>query len=211
MIPTRFCARQQLRGRPRQGRLPERHGARRIHPRRRRLRGRSADQWPVPADGHVLRAGVLRAAADRPGVRIRAGDALPRAAGKHAAFAERQRGETLISPPVANRHREASRGQPATTENGELEDVQIAEAVAGCGTPAVGAGLARPAGRRKRRPYVTHSPDRMTGSVVPSLWRPSTSSSPEPIMKSTCVTLRLPPARSKSSSLISSPPDSVDL
>jgi hypothetical protein len=65
--------------------------------------------------------------------------------------------------------------------------------------------------RRKRRPYVTHSPDRMTGSVVPLAWRPSTSSSPEPIMKSTCVTLRLPPARSKSSSLISSPPDSVDL
>ena len=41
--------------------------------------------------------------------------------------------------------------------------------------------------KRQRRPYVTHSPDRMTGSVVPSLWRPSTSSSPEPIMKSTCA------------------------
>src|SRR5207248_9157879 len=48
-------------------------------------------------------------------------------------------------------------------------------------------------------------------STVPLLRTPSISRSAEPIMKSTCTTLRLPPARSKSSSLMTSPPVSVNL
>ena len=57
----------------------------------------------------------------------------------------------------------------------------------------------------------TQSPRRMTGSDTPPASTPSTSSSGDPIMKSTCVALRLPPARSNSSSLIVSPPRIVNL
>jgi hypothetical protein len=47
-----------------------------------------------------------------------------------------------------------------------------------------------------------HSPARISGSDVPFPSTPSISSWPDPIMKSTCVALMLPPARANSSSLI---------
>ena len=53
-------------------------------------------------------------------------------------------------------------------------------------------------------------PARMSGSVVPSCRTPSTSSRAHPIMKSTCVMLLLPPARSNSSSVMLSPPSTVN-
>src|SRR5262249_18844250 len=55
------------------------------------------------------------------------------------------------------------------------------------------------------RHYI-HSPLRITGSVAPPGSTPSTSSSDDPIMKSTCAALRLAPTPSNSSSLIASPP-----
>ena len=54
--------------------------------------------------------------------------------------------------------------------------------------------------------YAAHSPLRISGSVVPLLRTPSMSSFADPIMKSTCAALRLPPACSNSASLISLPP-----
>src|SRR5204862_3068164 len=59
--------------------------------------------------------------------------------------------------------------------------------------------------------YAAHSPLRISGSVAPLLRTPSMSSSPDPIMKSTCTALRLPPACSNSVSLISLPFFNVNL
>ena len=53
--------------------------------------GGSADQQSVPVDITFAGPGVLGAAADRARVRVRAGDAAPRAAREHAAVAERRR------------------------------------------------------------------------------------------------------------------------
>src|SRR5262249_49426903 len=58
---------------------------------------------------------------------------------------------------------------------------------------------------------VVQSPRRINGSGTPSARRPSTSRADEPIMKSTCTALRLPPALSNSSLFIVSPPASVKL
>src|SRR5207249_2563993 len=55
-----------------------------------------------------------------------------------------------------------------------------------------------------------HSPRRMIGSAPPS-HTPSTSRSPDPIMKSTWMALRFPPARSNAASSIDSPPRIVNL
>ncbi len=59
--------------------------------------------------------------------------------------------------------------------------------------------------------YFVHSPFRMRGDVFPLASTPSMSSASDPIMKSTCTLLRLPPARSKASSLRFSPPSNVNL
>src|SRR6267143_6746337 len=65
-----------------------------------------------------------------------------------------------------------------------------------------------------RSHYVTsfaHSPLRMSGSCEPVPSTPSTSTSADPIMKSTWMALRLPPACSNWSSVIASAPVSVNL
>src|SRR6185436_8417960 len=61
------------------------------------------------------------------------------------------------------------------------------------------------------RSSVAHSPWRISGSTAPSAVTPSTSISGDPIIRSTCTPLRLPPARSNSSSPIVSPLRSVNL
>lgn len=73
---------------------------------------------------------------------------------------------------------------------------------------ALGRTLAeRAPGPKSSRPSLNqvHSPARITGSVAPPGSTPSMSSSRDPIMKSTCAALRLPPMRSNSSSLRCSP------
>ncbi len=73
---------QQLCGHAGEGGLPQRHGAGRL-----RASHRSRDQ-PVPLGRDVLRAGLQRANADRAGLRVRAGDEVPRAAGQHTTAAD---------------------------------------------------------------------------------------------------------------------------
>ena len=55
------------------------------------------DREPVPVRRDVLGSGVLGADADRPGVRVRAGDAASRAAGEHAAAALGHRPSSVVT------------------------------------------------------------------------------------------------------------------
>src|SRR5262245_25335088 len=66
-------------------------------------------------------------------------------------------------------------------------------------------------GRPHHVTSLAHSPRRINASASPPGSTPSTFTSLDPIMKSTWMALRLPPARSNSSSLIASAPESVNL
>src|SRR5436190_1728735 len=64
---------------------------------------------------------------------------------------------------------------------------------------------------QKKPDRAAHSPPRITGSRVPLSSMPSILRSADPIMKSTWAALLLPPACANASSLIASPPLSVNL
>ena len=90
-----------------------------------------------------------------------------------------------------------------------MKKLYAEELVAARGTGEAGLKACIATALLQRAGPFTFAHERLGGAAVGRT--PSTSSSGDPIMKSTCTALRLPPARSNSSSPMCSPPRSVNL